>query len=218
MGKRVILFDLDGTLHDSESVYVNAFETSFMDHQDRPLTPAERAYLVGKPLERVLDQWLPDKKASFLTTFFKNYESLSHLCKPYEGVIPLIQSLHDQDYKLGIVSSKIGKYVKAEMESTGLLPFFQEFVCVDDVKNPKPDAEPIHAIMDLMGGVDQNKCLFIGDQWSDMKAAKNAGITGVGATWGEGEAAKLLEHGAKYILTEPHKLFHLLQVKFTHVS
>lgn len=218
MGKRVILFDLDGTLHDSEAVYVKAFETSFMDHQDRPLTPEERAYLVGKPLHRVLDQWLPDKKTSFLASFFKNYESLSHHCKPYDGVIPLIQSLYDQDYKLGIVSSKIGKYVKAEMESTGLLPFFEEFVCVDDVKNPKPDPEPILAIMDLMGGVDRNKCLFIGDQWSDMQAAKKAGITGVGATWGEGEAGKLLEHGAQYILTKPHKLFDLLQVKFTHVS
>lgn len=218
MEKKVILFDLDGTLHDSEKVYVQAFETCFHNIKQRPLTVKERAFLIGKPLHSVLDQWMPEAKHAFLGLFFKTYEGLTHLCQPYDGILPLIESLHAQEYKLGIVSSKLSKYVKTEMESTGLLPFFEEFVCVDDVKKPKPDAEPIYTIMERMGGVNPNKCLFIGDQWSDMRAAQNAGITGVGATWGEGEAFKLREHGAKHILHEPNKLFYLLKLKITNVS
>lgn len=104
--------------------------------------------------------------------------------REYNGIYEVLTELKGRGTTLGIVSSKYKKYVVQELHKTKLYPFFNVIVGLDDCKEHKPHPEPLlKAVRELQ--VDLKNCIYIGDQPTDILAAKAAGIKGFGALWGK---------------------------------
>ena len=92
--------------------------------------------------------------------------------------------------RLGIVTTKTGKYSRVLMEHFELMHHFEVLIGREDVENPKPHAEPIEKAIEKMG-VTKELCWIIGDTRLDIGSANNAGIKSIGVLSGYDNAEQL---------------------------
>ncbi|ERI11062.1 HAD family hydrolase [Aneurinibacillus aneurinilyticus] len=207
-----VLFDLDGTLHNSEKWYIQACCTCIEAIRERELTNKEKDYLVGKPITKILSEWFLGQEKEVLLSFFTHYEMINHQIREYVGVYEMLTELKARGIAMGIVSSKYRRYIVQELHNTRLLPFFDVIVGLDDCKEPKPNPEPLlKAISELY--IKPEDCIYIGDQPTDVLAANAAGIECFGALWGEGQKEKLLSASPAGLLQNPEDILVINRIR-----
>ncbi len=187
-----ILFDLDGTLIDSTEAILESFHNSFDVHgHPHPEDEAIKA-LIGHPLDHMYAELgVEDERVwDFVTTYKEYYRVIS---TQKTVLLPFAREAVEEAAKfarLGIVTTKTGKYSRVLMEHFELMHHFEVLIGREDVENPKPHAEPIEKAMQKMG-VTKELCWIIGDTRLDIGSAKNAGINSVGVLSGYDNAEQL---------------------------
>ncbi|MGO4076160.1 HAD-IA family hydrolase, partial [Staphylococcus aureus] len=78
-----------------------------------------------------------------------------------------LKVLQDRGFKLGIVTTKIRDTVLMGLKLTGLEPFFEVIVTLDDVQNEKPHPEPVQLAISKLGS-DPHEAVMIGDNYHDI--------------------------------------------------
>jgi pyrophosphatase PpaX len=205
----VILFDLDGTLLDSERVAREARNFGFQTVLGRQVKPEEEAFFLGKPVKKVLAEWFPEKAEELSSVIRARYTELSPLVQPYSGVTNMLENLKTEGFTMGIVSSKRNNNIERELLATGLAPFFEIIVGQDDTVKHKPDPEPLLLALNKLQASPAH-CTYIGDQPTDIAAAQSAGIRHIAATWGDGEEKHFLEGHQTVIARTPHEILALV--------
>ena len=193
----IILFDLDGTLIDSTEAILESFHTackrlgfpSPKDEQIKRLIGYPLDYMfahVGVGHERVWD---------FVAAYKEHYRLIS---RQKTVLLPKAREAVEEAAgfaRLGIVTTKTGRYSKELMEHFGLLHYFEVLVGREDVENPKPHPEPILNAIEMMQPAKSEKIVMIGDTKLDMACAKAADIEAVGVLGGYGTKAELERFG-----------------------
>ncbi len=187
-----ILFDLDGTLIDSTEAILESFHNSFDVHKHtHPEDEAIKA-LIGHPLDVMYRELGVEEEVvwDFVTTYKEHYRVISTqktvLLPQAREAVELAATFA----RLGIVTTKTGKYSRVLMEHFGLMDYFEVLIGREDVEHPKPHAEPIEKAIAKMG-VSKEQCWIIGDTRLDLGSAKNAGIESVGVLSGYDNAEQL---------------------------
>ena len=187
-----ILFDLDGTLIDSTEAILESFHNSFDVHKHpHPEDEAIKA-LIGHPLDVMYAELgIEDERVwDFVTTYKEYYRVIS---TQKTVLLPYAREAVEEAAKfarLGIVTTKTGKYSRVLMEHFELMHHFEVLIGREDVENPKPHAEPIEKAIQKMG-VTKELCWIIGDTRLDIGSANNAGIKSVGVLSGYDNAEQL---------------------------
>ncbi len=180
-----ILFDLDGTLIDSTEAILESFHNSFDLHKHpHPDDQAIKA-LIGHPLDVMYAELgIEESKVwDFVHTYKEHYRVIS---TQKTVLLPeAIEAVEEAKKfaRLGIVTTKTGKYSRALMEHFGLMRHFDVLIGREDVQNPKPHAEPIYKAIEQMKVFKEN-CWMIGDTRLDIASANNAGIKSIGVLSG----------------------------------
>ncbi len=191
----IILFDLDGTLIDSTEAILESFHTAceklgFPSPKDEKIKrligyPLDYMFAhVGVPKEQVWD---------FVAAYKEHYRKIS---KQKTVLLPNAAEAVKEAAsfsRLGIVTTKTGRYSRELMEHFGLLGYFEVLVGREDVENPKPHPEPILNAIEIMHPQKGEDIYMIGDTKLDMECAKEAGVEAVGVLCGYG-AKEELEH------------------------
>lgn len=89
-------------------------------------------------------------------------------------VLPVLQ----QHYQLGIVTSRYKDRIFAVPALAKIEHFFQTVVCLEDVKHPKPDPEPLLLACERLA-IKPDEAIYIGDARTDIQAAKAAGMKSI---------------------------------------
>ncbi|MEN8146828.1 MAG: HAD family hydrolase [Campylobacterota bacterium] len=187
-----ILFDLDGTLIDSTEAILESFHNSFDVHEHpHPDDEAIKA-LIGHPLDVMYAELGVEETMvwDFVTTYKEYYRVIS---TQKTVLLPCAKEAVEEAAKfarLGIVTTKTGKYSRVLMEHFELMHHFEVLIGREDVENPKPHAEPIEKAMQKMG-VTKELCWIIGDTRLDIGSANSAGINSVGVLSGYDNAEQL---------------------------
>ena len=187
-----ILFDLDGTLIDSTEAILESFHNSFDVHEHpHPEDEAIKA-LIGHPLDHMYAELgVEDERVwDFVTTYKEYYRVIS---TQKTVLLPYAKEAVEEAAKfarLGIVTTKTGKYSRVLMEHFELMHHFEVLIGREDVENPKPHAEPIEKAIEKMG-VTKELCWIIGDTRLDIGSANNAGIKSIGVLSGYDNAEQL---------------------------
>ncbi len=181
----IILFDLDGTLIDSTEAILESFHNSFKIHNYPAPQDKDIKALIGYPLD-VMYSNLGVKEAevwNFVETYKRHYREISTqktylLESAREAVI-----LASEFARIGIVTTKTGKYSQVLMEHFNLMEYFEVLIGREHVQKPKPDAEPILNALELLDTQDRD-IWMIGDTKLDLVSAKNAGVNSIGVLTG----------------------------------
>ena len=193
----IILFDLDGTLIDSTEAILESFHTAceklgFPSPKDEDIKrligyPLDYMFAhVGVPKERVWD---------FVATYKEHYRVIS---KAKTVLLPRAKEAVKEAAsfaRLGIVTTKTGRYSRELMEHFGLGHYFEVLVGREDVTNPKPHPEPILNALEMMHPAKEEEIYMIGDTKLDMECAKEAGVKALGVLCGYGGKEELEKFG-----------------------
>ncbi len=191
---RTILFDLDGTLIDTNELIIQSFLHTLETYYPGKYKREDVLPFIGPPLYdtfAALDETRTEEMIATYRAF--NYAKHDELVKEYETVYETIEALYKNGFQLGVVTTKINATAIMGLKRTKLDPFFRCVVGLDDVKNAKPHPEPIFKALELLNSKPE-ETLMVGDNYHDILAGKQAGTKTAGVAW----AIKGREYLEKY--------------------
>lgn len=179
----VVVFDVDGTLIDTEEPILLSLQHMLLRVTGR-LYPLEELYFAlgipGAEALRRLD--IPDKEKAMemWLSYIARYE---YMQKPFQGIPEVAAWLKAQGVGLGIVTSRLREDFRKSVGGYDFIRYFDTVICADDTTKHKPEAEPMLALIEKMD-VEPSRVLFVGDSVYDMECARAAGADGALALWG----------------------------------
>ncbi|XDA98844.1 HAD-IA family hydrolase [Sulfitobacter sp. LCG007] len=190
---RLVIFDVDGTLVDSQGDIITALGEAF--HAAR-LTPPDRATMLGivglsldVAMERLAPEAQADTHAVMVRAYKDAYMSLrqktgaAQSSPLYPGARAALEALHAQDeVVLGIATGKSMRGLDKLFDAHDLHPFFATRQ-VADFHPSKPHPSMILQAM-AEAGVGPEATVMVGDTTYDMDMAAAAGVRGIGVGWG----------------------------------
>jgi len=193
--KKVIIFDLDGTLIDSApdlalainhmltSVHHANFDEAIIDGWvgNGALVLVKRALSGSRKINENLESDFVEKA---LDIFFKFYSK--NLCVKtalYPNVHTSLQVLKSKGYRLAIVTNKPFDFVEPILKDLKLLEFFEYFIGGDSLSQKKPSPLPLlHVCEQLKVSVEE--CIMVGDSQNDILAGNACGMQTIGLSYG----------------------------------
>lgn len=209
---RLILFDCDGTLVDSQHVIVGTMTSAFAEHGLPAPVREDVLSIVGLSLEPAIARLLGGR-ASLASDVASTYRTHFHRERgvhrargvgPIEPLYPFaaetVRALAARDdVLLGIVTGKSRRGVEAVLGGHGLLDQFATIHTADDAPSKPHPAMVLQAIDRT--GVGPDVTVVVGDTTYDMTMARAAGASAVGVAWGYHPPASLPEAGAETVIS-----------------
>lgn len=177
---KAVIFDMDGTLLDTESVF-KTIVYEVCTELGFEMTEAVHLSMVGGSHERTNALLLEAYGVSFPYTIFDErcrviMRERSHGGVPIKiGARELVSELHDRGIPLAVATSSRNPHAVHHLGTAGLLDLFDTVVTRDDVVNPKPHPEPYLMAAGRLG-VDPRDCLALEDSFAGVTAAHAAGM------------------------------------------
>lgn len=209
-----ILFDLDGTLINTNEIIIRSFESTFKRHF--PTLELSREVIgtfIGPTLQETFgcytkDPFVIDDMIKTYREFYVDYEIGNF--EIYPQVLEVVTSLKEQGYNLCIVTSKFRVAAWPSFTYYGLENIFDEFVALDDVEKPKPHRNPIDVALSHFP--NHKEAIMIGDNQGDILAGKNAGIYSAGVAWSLKGSIHLMEVNPDFMLADMNDIFRVIKL------
>ncbi len=200
-----IIFDFDGTLVDSEKITFQLAMPIITKHIGRELTAEELSTIKGKVWKSAFKKWLPDDHEKLYQEIVDNWKAVDPVLPLYPFIREMLENLNKTGIPMAIVSSRERSLISRDLERLSIDRFFKIVVGQEDTGHHKPDPEPLLLASDLLR-LENNFCIYIGDQVSDITASRAAGMISGGAFWGEGVKNILKDAAPDYLFSEPNEV------------
>ena len=181
----VILFDLDGTIVDNTNHIMRCLKIA-IQKLNIQIDNNIANNISGKSFSQISSMLNLSKNedAKLIDYYFKCDSSNIHNISLIDGMLELLSKYKNLNFRLGIVTSKIKKTTSILMDHLNLYPFFDTVITSSDVKNVKPNPEPLLLACQNLNVLPSKNICYIGDSISDVLASINANLTPIGVTWG----------------------------------
>lgn len=210
--KKLVVFDLDGTLVDSIFDLGNAVNFALEKH-NLPLHPMSDYYtFVGNGMEDLVRRSMGDKGADdklYLKVrkdFDEHYNAHSNdNTVAYEGVTELLENLKSKGIKTAVLTNKAQEYVGAILDKCFQNHKFDLYFGQRQGVMRKPHPQAFELLLKELN-VCKEDCLYIGDSEVDVKTARNARVDLVAVSWGYRSIDTLVNSGAEIIVNKPKEI------------
>lgn len=213
---RLAVFDVDGTLVDSQHNIIAAMAAAFVMHGlPEPEAGTVRRVIGLSLVEAVaavapeLDTELHWRLAHSYKEAFASLRSRPDHEEPlYPGALDSLSRLAEAGWLLGIATGKSQRGVRSMLDRHGLHGRFLSIQTADEHPG-KPHPSMLLTAM-AESGVGVAETVMIGDTAYDMLMAKKAGVTGIGVAWGYHHPDELRQAGADAVVEAYDALLALL--------
>lgn len=204
----VVLFDLDGTLTDSQVGIVASYRYALAALGLSAEETAIRA-CIGPPLEyNLVELGVPASEVSAGVTAYREYFSATGMYENrlYDGITDTLAALASAGSTLGVATSKLDDFAETILKYFEIRHFFAQ------VSGSTRDGRRAHKIdvvthaLEGLGLPAPSTVAMVGDREHDMYAANELGLYAIGASWGYGSEAELVGAGARVLVPTPGAL------------
>ncbi len=203
---RALLFDLDGTLADTDDAAVARlarFLRRLPLQGDRDLLARRLVMTAETPLNALYawaDRLYLDEALGPLMDVIHRLrgEGRPRHFRAVPGVLPMLESLSTR-YLLALVTARDHRSTRAFLENFGLAARFQVVVTARTCRRTKPHPAPVLLAAERLG-LSPESCLMVGDTTPDIQAGRAAGAQTAGVLCGFGMRGELERAGANLIL------------------
>jgi phosphoglycolate phosphatase len=203
---RLVIFDCDGTLVDSQHVIVDAMQAAFDAHGLTPPAPHDIRRAVGLSLPQAMAMLLPsaeeadhDHLAERYKQAFIEQRAAGMVHPPlYPGADNAVRRLAAAGHVLGVATGKSRRGLDLTLEHFTLGEFFSTLQTADDAPSKPHPAMVEQAIAET--GATPETTVLIGDTTFDIEMACAAGAAAIGVEWGYHDTEDLLAAGAATVV------------------
>lgn len=215
--KRVVIFDLDGTLTDSIHSIKYSGDMALEPFGYGPFTVEQYKHFVGDGAANLVRRALMAGGDAELVHFQEAYalyreifrENCMYRVQPYEGIRELLAFLKEHEVKIAVLSNKPHAETINVIETLFGKGYFDVIQGQMEDVAIKPSPEGVLRILGQIG-MTAADVLYLGDTATDMKTGKSAGTFTVGALWGFRDRQELSDGGADAIIEHPLDLLRFI--------
>lgn len=210
--KKLVIFDLDGTLLDTIADLA-ASANHALQQLGYPTHPTDTIRtFVGNGINKLLERSLPEAERNEANVmrmrehFIPYYdEHNADLSRPYPGVPELLEELQQKGILIAVASNKYQAATEKLVKHYFPAIRFVEVLGQREGIAVKPDPSIVFDIL-KKAGVTQEETLYVGDSGVDMQTAIHAGVDAIGVAWGFRPRAELESFCPKGIIEEAEEL------------
>ncbi|MFD9220524.1 HAD family hydrolase [Streptomyces sp. NPDC060064] len=212
--ERAALFDVDGTLADTNHLHVTAWWEAFRQAGHRvAMHDIHRALGLpsGDLIAHLLGEGRDTGRDDVISKAHKAlYGTYSDRLPPQEKAGDLLRALADRGWTVVLVTSAGGAELTALRRAIDADDAISATASADDVERGKPAPDPVEHALKL-AGAPAERAVFVGDSRWDMEAATQAHVTCLGLLCGGISRAELEEAGASAVYEGPAALLEQLE-------
>jgi len=204
MKKKLLIFDLDGTLVDSGDDIARAANKTLeaMGYATLSIETVKKS--IGWGVKMLLEGLMPNEGEEGLMEarekFLRFYgEHLTEDTYIYPGVTDTLTYFRNSGKTMAVVTNKPEGLSRRVIDELGLSGFFMMLIGGDTLRNRKPHPEPLERVM-AETGFSTTETIFVGDSPVDSETGKNAGVFTIGVSYGFRDIKELLSSDFNLII------------------
>lgn len=211
--KKIILFDLDGTVMNTKEGITKCAAYALGKYDIKVENVDSLDFFVGPPLHTTFrDVYGMDDEKSFKATEFyrERYKDIGIFeCEPYEGIHKVLKELQEKGYLMGIATSKAELFAERIIERFDLKKYFTHITgsLMDNTRSDKIEViEEAFKRFEVGSKYTKEEVVMVGDRLFDIIGAKKAGIDSVGVRYGFAKGDELEQAGADCVVNTPEEI------------
>lgn len=205
MGLKHFIFDLDGTLIDTEVAILKTWQETLKEY-NYDFSIKELKVVLGVTTEIGLQRLNAHVDEYYVSKWANHYGKYALETHFFVGTKEMLQELKEKGYSLGIVSSRSRDEYEKYFSQFDLENYFSTVVLQSDTDKHKPNPEPLYKYIEL-AGARKEECIYIGDMVSDIQCASRAGIVSGLVTWNQ---SGVMCEDANFIFSQPEDIYNLI--------
>lgn len=217
MKKKLVIFDLDGTLLYTVPDIAAATNQALAACGWPVHSEAEIASYIGNGINKLFERALPPENRTqeevlrIRSLFLPYYsEHCADATRPFDGIPELLSAICSRGINVAVASNKYHPAtVKLMRHFFPQIPFCAVFGEREGVPR-KPEPDIVRDILDKAGIHCPDEVLYVGDSGVDMQTAANAGIEAVAVTWGCRSREELSSYSPAHIVDRPEQIARIL--------
>jgi phosphoglycolate phosphatase len=212
---RLIVFDCDGTLVDSQHLIIDAMRTTFETHGLPPPVDEAVRHVVGLSLGEAIGELVPGIGRIELAQLVDGYKQTFQAMRRqplfheplFEGARDTLHELERRGHLLAIATGKSDRGIASVLQHHALAELFVSLQTAD--RHPsKPHPSMLEAAMRETGSAPP-ETMMVGDTSYDMQMARAARVHAVGVGWGYHATSALELAGAEVVIDRFEQLLEL---------
>jgi HAD superfamily hydrolase (TIGR01509 family) len=200
---RALLFDLDGTLAETDSLHLPTWVDVLRPYGIEVDEEYYKARISGRSNSKIVEDLLPDLSAEDRRDLAEakeaSFRKHAGELEPLPGLLDFMEEAKDREFSLALVTNAPEENVEAILLALDLGVFFDELLLSDEVGLVKPDPAPYKAALERLG-VGPDEALAFEDSTSGIASAVGASIPTVGIA--STQAAETLEEAGAFMVAE----------------
>ncbi|WP_053955806.1 pyrophosphatase PpaX [Inediibacterium massiliense] len=206
-----ILFDLDGTLLDTNELIIQSFQYTYKTHLKKDVPKEEIIKSFGEILKVTLDREFKDLSDVALKTYRDfQFSRFDDYITMHQGVKEGLKRLYDDGYHLGVVTSRLNESAKRGLDLFHLTDYFDVIIGADDTTIHKPDPTPALLALEKIGG-QVEESMIVGDSPYDILCGKNAGMISVAVGWSALPRDMYMKHDPDHVVESMEELIDIIK-------
>lgn len=212
--KKLIIFDLDGTLLNTIDDLGVACNYALKKHGYPQHELNSYRQMVGNGIRNLVKRAAPtdasdEEREEILRDFMKYYDThCMVLTEPYQGIMEVLGRTKEKGIKLAVCSNKYQKAVNRIIDHYFPGVFASVYGEREGIPR-KPSPEAVYRIMEEMG-VKKEETIMVGDSEVDIETARNAGIDSIAVAWGFRSKEQLESVNPPKLVSNTSQLFKAL--------
>ncbi|MDD4839965.1 MAG: HAD hydrolase-like protein [Clostridia bacterium] len=201
---RYALFDLDGTLTNSEGGIARCITTALNSIGIEDVSDERIKEMIGPPF-RVSMKIFYDMEGEVVDKMLSVYRDQYDIDGwsdnvVYDGIMDLLKKLHEAGIILAVATSKPRRFTEKIVKHFGFSPYFSFVGAATDDGVLDRKSAVIESVLKNLNIENRDEVIMIGDRKYDIIGAKETQVASMGILWGFGDREELAEAGADYIM------------------